>query len=314
MILKNLGERKIIEKLIKILDVEEYEDSAVFDKYVISCDAVIERTHIPREMTPYQIGKFLVNVNLSDIASMGAEPKFFLASMNFPRDTKIDFVEDVARGIKDVCSKYNVKFLGGDTKEACEIVLVGIAIGYAERPLKRSGARVGDYICVTGNIGSATAGFYALVNSISGFDEFIKRALEPEARVREGILLGKYASSCIDITDGLAYSIGEIAKRSRVGALIYFEKIPYNKKIEKIAEICGVSLEKILFYKGGDYELLFTVSKNNLKKLKREFEKIGSRIHVIGEVKEKNFGIKIMKGKEFYDLDIKGYEAFTNFI
>ncbi len=313
MLLRDLGEREVIKRLINILEVEEYEDSASFDNYVISCDAVVKRTHIPREMSAYQIGKFLVNANLSDIASMGAEPKFFLTSMCFPRDTEMEFVEEIARGIRDTCLKYGVKFLGGDTKEACEIVLVGIALGYSEKPLKRGGARVGDYICVTGSIGSAAAGFYALVNEIPGYEKFVKRALEPEARVKEGIILGKHASSCIDITDGLAYSIGEIAKRSNVGALIYFDRIPYDRDIEKIADICNVSLEKILLYKGGDYELLFTASKEEIENIRDEFKKINSELYIIGEIREKNFGIKIKKDKKIIDLNTSGYEAFRDF-
>ncbi len=311
--LKDVGEREVIKRLVSILDVEEYEDSASFDNYVISCDSVVKSTHIPREMSPYQIGKFLVNVNLSDIASMGAKPVFFLASMCFPRDTEIGFVEEIARGIKDSCSKYRVRFLGGDTKEACEIVLVGIAIGYSKKPLKRSGAKVGDYICVTGEIGSAAAGFYALINNVSGFEKFVRKALEPEARVREGMVLSKYANSCIDITDGLAYSIGELAKRSNVGALIHFDRIPYDKDVEKVSNICKVDLKKILFYKGGDYELLFTVPKEKIQDLYKEFKKINAKISVIGEIKEKDFGVKMKIGSEIIELDTKGYEAFKDF-
>lgn len=319
MNLSQLGERKIIKIFEREFKarcknaVVGIGDDACVIKFggkllAVSTDAIYQKTHIPREMTPRQIGKFAVNVNLSDIAAMGAAPLGLVFSFGIPSSLDENFVGELSKGINEACREHKTCVLGGDTKEHSEIVITGTAFGSVENKiLTRSAAKAGDLICVTGRIGSAAAGFYCLTKNLDvKASRLIKAALEPKARVREGILLGRYANACIDISDGLAFSLHEIAKASGVGFLVYEEKIPVDKNVRKVAELSGISLREIMFHKGGDYELLFTISPKKFEEMK----KIRSDVAVIGEIKKRGKNILNASGG-VEELESRGYEAFV---
>lgn len=322
MNLSQLGERKIIKIFEREFGKSRYKnavmgigDDACVVKLgkkllAISTDAIYQKTHIPREMTPRQIGKFAVNVNLSDIAAMGATPVGMLFSFGLPKNLDENFIGELSKGINEACREHKTCVLGGDTKEHSELVVAGTAFGSIENKiLKRSAANVGDLVCVTGSIGSAAAGFYCMVKNldVKARSRLIKAALEPEARVKEGILLGRCANACIDISDGLAFSLHEIAKASKVGFLVYEERIPMGKGVVEVAELSGVSLWEIVFHKGGDYELLFTIPPRKFERVKEE---IGSDVAVIGEIKKRGKKILNVSG-EVEELESRGYEAFV---
>jgi thiamine-monophosphate kinase len=316
MNLNGLGERKIIEIFEKNFDRCENavvgigDDAAVFEidgenYLVVSTDIITQKRHMPREMTPEQIGKYAVNVNLSDIASMGAKPIGLLFSFAMPGDLDEKFIEELSAGINEACKKHGTCVLGGDTKEHREIVIAGTALGKVKKDmvLTRAGAQAGDIIGVTGEIGSAAAGFHCLTKNIEDAEKFIKAALEPTARVKEGEILSKYASSCMDVSDGLAFSLHEIAKASEKGFRIFHEKIPADRDLEHIAELSGATAEEIIFHKGGDFELLFTAPEGKFEAIEREI-----KVTAMGEVIEKGAVIK-KDGKES-ELESRGYDSF----
>ena len=181
MNLKELGERKIIEifaRNFRACDNEVVgigDDAAVFeidsDNYLVaSTDVIIQSTHIPREMTPEQIGKYAVNVNLSDIASMGAKPLGLLLSFGLPETLDENFIEELSKGVNSACHDHGTCVLGGDTKRHSEIVISGTALGKVNKGLvlTRAGAKEGDIIGITGRIGSAAAGFLEDCFSLCG--------------------------------------------------------------------------------------------------------------------------------------------------
>ena len=318
MNLKELGERKIIEIFARNFKACENEvvgigdDAAVFeidsDNYLVaSTDVIIQSTHIPREMTPGQIGKYAVNVNLSDIASMGAKPLGLLLSFALPGTLDESFVEELSNGVNSACHAHGTCVLGGDTKKHSEIVISGTALGRVNKGLvlTRAGAKAGDVIGVTGKIGSAAAGFYCLINNIDDSNDFIKAALEPTARVKEGEILSKYASACIDVSDGLAWSLHEIARASKKGFRVSSEKIPFDSGIERIAEVSGVATDEIIFHKGGDFELLFTAQEERFGKIEKEID-----VTAIGEVIAE--GAILSKDGRESELDSRGYDSFSN--
>jgi len=328
-----LGERKIIE-----IFAEEFkknkcrklvlgigDDAAVLKLnkevfLVASCDAVYQKTHIAKEMTPEQIGKYAVNTTLSDIAAMGAFPLGLLFSFGLPRNLGEDFVKKIALAIRKECEKYNICVLGGDTKESSEITIIGSALGIAKngRWLEKKGAKIGDAICVTGAIGSAAAGFYCLIKSGSVKipekikKQFIKTAFEPKAKIKEGLILSKYASACTDISDGLAFSLHEIATAGNVGFKLYESKLPVSKYVKIISSQLNLPINELTLHKGGDYELLFTAKKENVEKIRKETQKIGAEIYEIGVIAKK--GCKIVGGGKEKELEAKGYEAFRDYI
>ncbi len=310
-----LGERKIIELFLSNLEkckgLVGLSDDAFAIEFEGNClvgsiDMISQSRHIPREMTPEQIGSYAINASLSDIASMGAKPLGLLISLGLPKELDESFLKKLSKGISKACREHNTCILGGDTKDHKEIVVTACALGIVEKEnlLTRSNAREGDLICVTGKIGSAPAGFYCLNFGIN-ISKFIKHALEPRARVKEGILLSKYANACMDISDGLAYSLHEIAERSKKGFVIYKEKIPVDKEIYKVAELVDINPEEMILYRGGDYELLFTISEDNIKKIKGKID-----ITPIGRItaNEKERKMITEKGEEI--LDSRSDEAF----
>lgn len=319
MNLKQLGERKIIEIFARNFDrcadtvVGIGDDAAVFaldsENYlVVSTDIITQKAHIPREMTPAQMGKYAVNVNLSDIASMGAEPFGMLFSFGLPGGIDENFVEELSKGINETCREHGTCVLGGDTKEHSEIVIAGTALGRVKKDgfLTRAGARVGDVIGVTGTMGSAAAGFYCLTKNITG-EKFVKAALEPKARVKEGVILSKYANACMDVSDGLAFTLHEIARESGKGFRVYEERIPVDDDLERISKLSGVPVREMVFHKGGDFELLFTAAKDKFKALEEKID-----VTAIGEVIE--VGTIIRKGREESELELRGYDAFLTIL
>ncbi len=324
MKLSDLGERRIIG-----LFAEEFKGTACEDVMVsigddcavlkiggsecllVSTDTVIEGTHIPREMTALQIGAYAVNVVLSDIASMGGSPLGLVFSAALPAGLDQGFVKRLAKGMASAAKGHGTCIIGGDTKEAGQITLTGTAFGKVNEKglLLRSTACVGDLICITGEIGSAAAGFYCLVKGLGCPERFLKKALEPQARLEEGKLIAGHASACMDVSDGLAWSIHEITLQSKVGSVIYEDRIPVDTELERISRRTGVSNDEMVLYKGGDFELLFTIDPAAFDDIKEGFTALGTDVSVIGEVTKQGNVIVDSKGKA-RELERRGYESF----
>lgn len=309
MKISSIGEHKVIENLLKILNISP-EDAAVIklNKYyiAISTDMLYEKTDILQEMSFEQIGKLVVTVNLSDIAAMGAKPLAFLLSYGGPDIELKDFYE-IIKGVKKQCEKFNILYAGGDTNETDELILSGTALGIVKKPILRSGAKISDLVCVTGNLGTAALAIEILKRKlkISHRKKILRKVLEPEPRVFEGLTLAKYATSMIDISDSLALSLHEIAKQSKVGIEINIENLPIDSYAKKNSEKLNFDITKLALYGGGDYELLFTISEKNLTKIKNKF-----KFTIIGKVVKGNFLVGIKNGEKI-KIEKVGYEHFS---
>ncbi len=309
MKLSKLGERAIIKNLEKFLDGIG-DDCAVMDfgnqKLVLATDMLYKPTDILNEMSWEQRGKLAVTVNFSDIAAMGAKPLAFLLSYGSPDIEYEDFLS-LVKGAKKQCERFGAKFIGGDTNQTDELTLAGFALGVTKRPILRSGAKPDDVVCVTGNVGTAALGVQILVKKSlkkikleSGIKEILRATLEPEPRMNEGLIIGKYANSMMDISDGLAVTLYGIAEKSKVGMKIDSDKIPLSYHSKKISKELGLNLLDFALYGGGDYELVFTVPKNRFAELKRKV-----KITKIGEVVK---GSGVFAGE--IKIPNKGYEHF----
>jgi len=246
-----LGAIKLLSRKLDIGD-----DCAVLDiggrKVLVTTDMLHKKTDFPKWLTPEMIGWRSALVSLSDIAAMGGKPIALVIALGMKKfDAK--FLSGFSRGVEKCCSFCRCKYAGGDLDKHDELTVVGTAIGVAENPVGRAGARVGDIVCVTGTLGKAC--YY-----------FKKRKwLRQKPRINEGQKISKHASAMMDISDGLARSLHQMGARSRAGFRITFEKIPL------------FGGEEGMFF-GDDYELLFTVPKSKLRKIK------GVGFSVIGEV------------------------------
>jgi thiamine-monophosphate kinase len=316
--LADLGEKEVISLLLQGVKtnaaVGPGDDAAAIeigDKYlVVSTDVVSRATHLPKGMTDWQIGWFAAAVNFSDIAAMGAKPVGLLLAYVLPRSLPFDDLKRIMKGAQDCCKMVGADLLGGDTKEGKDMVIVGASLGVVDKDkiLLRKGAREGDLLAVTGPIGLAAAGYVANTKGIFA-SRAVKALLEPQPRTKEGVILSSSGkvTSCMDITDGLAFSIGEVSKQSGVHFEVRWCSIPIEDDVHKVSEKSGVSLEEMVMHFGGDYELLFTVSPEAVDDLTTA---LGGRCHVIGQVKG-NENVLIREGK-VVPLDTRGYEHFRS--
>ncbi len=317
--LQEIGEREAIEHIRKILDQGDFplgltDDCAAIEmgkNYLLaSTDMINERTHMPIGMTAYDMGWHVIAVNLSDIASKGGEPLGLEVAVGLPRGKDLEFLEDMAQGMDSCARKYGTAIAGGDTKECYEVTLVGTAFGIVpkNRIMLRSGAHAGDIVAVTGNLGKGSVGYHSLKHGLD-IESAVRKMFQPEPRMAEGLALSKSgaATSCMDISDGLASTVYQMCEQSGVSMEIDSDKLP---RTEEVAQIDFIPREELLLYFGGDYELLVTIKKGNLRKAKTAVKKAGGVLTEIGIVTEPQDTNKLIKGGEMEILENRGYEHF----
>ncbi|MEE9585047.1 MAG: thiamine-phosphate kinase [Candidatus Brocadiales bacterium] len=224
---------------------------------VLTTDTLLEGTHFRLKDTgPRALGKKAVAASLSDIAAMGCRATIALISIAFPRSTPMRFARQLTRGLNDTAAKYGVTVVGGDTVTGRGPLLINVTVlGNADglRPVLRSGARPGDAIMVTGELGGTILG----------------KHLRFEPRLKEAVYLNKNFGlhSMIDISDGLSLDLGHILEESGVGAVLYEEQIPISKAAYTLARRTGKNPLHHALADGEDYELLFTLSKSHAERL-----------------------------------------------
>jgi len=296
------------------------------DKIVLAtCDMLVENIHFTLSTcSPRQLGRKAMAVNISDIASMGGIPCQALLSLGTASSTSVEFIDQLADGMKEEAKLFEVNIVGGDTVRSPLGLVINITlIGEVEPDLivKRSTAKPGDLIMVTGELGGSAAGLILLLEEKKyssvplNIAEEVKSAhLSPVPRIKEGRIIARerLANSMIDISDGLASDLTQICGASAVGAKVYASKIPILSAAKEVGGLIKRSPLDLALYGGEDYELLFTVSPKEaddvIKLLKKE---LGTRVSVIGEIKEEQEGIKLedLQGK-VSDLQPKGYNHF----
>src|SRR6266850_2603553 len=308
------------------------DDAAVLKSFtgtdvVVSTDLLVEGIDFRRGTTrPNQLGHKALAVSLSDIAAMGARPRWALVSIGVPNSIwDSGFFDQFYEGFFQLADRFSVKLIGGDLSRTPEkIVVNSIAIGECllEREVFRSGANPGDQIYVTGFLGDAAAGLRLIERGArlhvensatadtNSVDNLLLRHLQPEPRVGWGLMLGDHqlATAMIDISDGLSSDLDNLCDESKVGAIVDASGIPIDKLV---IEICGRrALDPLMLalHGGEDFELLFTVKPQNLSKLPKRVD--GIPITRIGEIKEATHGVQIAEGSKVWKLEPGGWEHF----
>lgn len=245
------------------------DDAAVLSltsgtRLVCTTDAMVAGVHFFADDPPFDIARKLVRVNLSDLAAMGARPRWLLLALALPRNTTDSWLAAFAEGLADDCATFDVALVGGDTVAtdgALTLSLTALGEGGADT-LKRSGARVGDDIYVSGTIGDGALGLLALQDRLPDIDAGAKSALVARYRVATPrIALGRslcgIADACMDISDGLLADLGHLCKASGVGARITAAAVPLSDAA-RAAVVAEPALMATVLGGGDDYELLFT--------------------------------------------------------
>lgn len=300
----DIGEKELIRYIIANSKSITPDDTAIteFDStnLISTCDMLIQSKHFPKNMSYFDMGFKAVTVNVSDLAAMGAEPLGFLLAIALPKDLKLDFFKEIIDGVLNACDYYQIPLIGGDTNEASEIIISGTALGLADKPLMKDTYNVGDLIAITGDIGLAALGF-----ELNAFDNtYTKRALKPEARIREGLILKDLATSATDITDGLASELYEIKKDS-FGFMIHEELLGISDEYKNLADKLDLNYLDLALHVGEDFELLFTISKDDLEKLSIDYK-------VIGEVTDSDVIELTLENGFVEKIENKGYEHYVS--
>jgi thiamine-monophosphate kinase len=276
------------------------------ESIAVTTDMVAESTDVPPGMKPWEIGWYAVAINFSDLASKGARPIAFFSSVAMLPETPVGLIEDIYRGMRDCCSAYDCYVAGGDTSRGRELMISGTAIGRMKKEdfIPRSGARAGDVIALTGELGLPALGLEILFGKIEAeCERAVKALLTPRPRVREGAYLAEkhLCTASMDTSDGLASSLHQLARASRAGMEIDFDLLPIAPEVMEHAR--EEDLERLILYTGGEFELLLTMSEES-------FEEAGKTVGIkkIGTVT--NAGVRMRRGKELIDLKDTGYSHF----
>lgn len=289
------------------------DDCAIVDlperkPLLITTDMLLENVHFPSGTNPRSIGYKSLAVSLSDLASKGAKPIYATLSLSLPKYDK-DWLDEFSCGFFELSSEYGVSLIGGDTvRGPLSVSVTAFGLGPECASPLRAGARTGDAIYVTGTLGDAALG---LVSSRLGVRldaqdiEYIQQRLEcPQPRVEAGRAIACYASSSIDLSDGLAADLSRVLKASGVGAVIELERIPLSSVYQKLLSEVGWDYA---LGRGDDYELCFTAGEE-LPSEALDSAKIPiSRIGVVTEGE----GIELMQANgDKHSIEMSGYSHF----
>jgi thiamine-monophosphate kinase len=297
--LSQIGELSLLEQIRKNFSGKSKrvlvgigDDAAVVKPagktMLLTTDMMVEGIHFDlRFTTPYQIGFKLVSVNVSDIYAMGGKPLYFMLNLAARNTMTLEFIETFFQGVKEAVHFYDATLVGGDLSATEErIFLSATMIGYTERYVKRSGARIGDHIYITGNLGDSACGLEllkkikqpvlfekerSLIKEKKGAEKhrfqksalswktmgpLLRRHLLPVAKKTESFV--RHASSMIDISDGLLIDLTRLCDESNVGARIYLTNIPISREMKDAAAYLRISPWKLALSGGEDYQILFT--------------------------------------------------------
>ncbi len=288
-------------------DCAYLEDFDIF----ITQDTLVEDVHFSKyTISPYLLGRKAVSVNLSDLAAALALPKYISVSISLPKETNGGFVEELYRGINDVCTEYSVKVTGGDITGSDKVVISITAIGKRNCFFlsSRKYAKKDDVIVVTGESGTSAAGLYALSEFLQCDDEIISKHLNPAPRIELSKKLAGLTDSniCVtDTSDGLVDSLYKIAVSSKRSLKIDLNKVPVNPKVIDFAKNNDVDWKNFVKWGGEDYELLICMSENLYSKLNpAEFILIGSVLN-----KDNNPSVIIQDGDNTEKITKEIFEA-----
>lgn len=337
--LSELGEFGLIELLTKNIEIKNAstlkgvgDDAAVVDistdKLLVSTDVLVEDVHFDLAYTPLKhLGYKAVAVNLSDIAAMNGKPEQITVSIAISNRFSAEAIEELYEGIYLACNRYGVDLIGGDTTTSKSGLFISITVlgkAPAEKITYRDGAKKGDLVCVTGDLGAAYIGLLILerekrvfeANSemqpdLEGFDYVLERQLKPEPRLDIVAKLDELKivpSSMIDVSDGLASEIIHICKQSDTGCRLFEDKIPVDYQTEEIAKKFGLVPVTMALSGGEDYELLFTVPQSDFETVK-DIESVS----IIGYITDKAEGMNLItKDEKIFELKAQGWDAMLN--
>lgn len=332
--LGKVGEFGFIEKIRSAMKAKNPsvvlgigDDAAIFKstkghEMVFTTDMLVEGRHFDfKWISPWQLGAKTMAVNVSDCAAMGAKPTVAVVSLGVPSNFPVKDLEAFYDGLKGWGEQYGAQVVGGDTVGSDKFVVNVALVGEVEtgKALRRSGAKAGDALFVTGTLGDSAAGLHSLQHPSDkekhSVAHLVKRHLAPVPRFTVGRTLSvkKLASAAIDISDGLSSEVHHLCEESGVGAEIHEEALPISPYLAHYCGESGLNPLEFVLNGGEDYELLFTVP---LPRISEAVQKLpvetGVAVKSIGRMVPKSKGVTLITKKgERLPLKAKGFDHFA---
>ena len=323
-----MNEYEVIKKIFSPLSSNNLslnldDDAAVLPdkkKIVVGTDSIVEGDHFQKnEKNPSLIAKKLLRANLSDLASMCAEPFGYTLNLSLPnklKEKKLNrWIKLFAKGLKEDQLKYKLALIGGDTVVTSGPLILSITLfGYKKKKLiKRSNAKLSDDIYVTGNIGDSGVGYKILLKKLSLNKKlnnfYIRKHKLPDPPVEFSKELGRYINSATDISDGLLADLNNIILSSNCGAEINIEKIPFSKQTKELLNLNKINTNYLITC-GEDYQLIFTAYKKNSKKIISLARKHLLKITKIGSILKKKKLIVLDHNNKELSFKSLGFKHF----
>ncbi len=327
MRINRIGEFGLIESIKKKIFSKDHQvlvnigdDAAVIksstDRYLVfTTDTLVEKVHFDlRYFTFEEVGWKAMTANLSDIAAMGGLPKYALVTIGLPQFIESEDVLSMYRGMKKIAGKYGCEIIGGDTIRSPRNLFVTIALlGEVEPGMfaTRTGARKGDLICVTGNLGESQGGLEYLKKYGRDNLLLVRKHLQPYPRILQARILIRSLNmtSLIDVSDGLSSELFHLIQENHLGAEVYEDKLPLSPSCKKLASILKLSPVSLALSSGEEYELLFTVGREELHKIDSTKRQV--TLSIIGEVVDQSESIRLVQSSgKVRELKKSGFVHF----
>ena len=311
--MKKLDEREII----KIMNKKECssEDVEIFklgnEQCAVCVDTLVESTDIPKGSKLSDISRKSVVSSVSDFAAKGIIPKFCIVSLTLPKKISKKQVQELSKGFSNACKEFKIHLLGGDTNQGTEISIHVVLFGNVQKYTKRKGARIGDIICTTGAFGYTAAALDIMLKKKKSGKAFSTKSknlfFKPKPRLEFGHKSANYTTSSIDSSDGLSSCLNELSNQNKKKFLI--TKIPTNKDVIEFSKKNGISLNRLVFDGGEEFELVFTTMPENLKKIHALAKKNKMSVFEIGHV-SKGKGVFFDDGDNLFKIKDNGWQHF----
>lgn len=321
-----LGESALLEMLIERIPLSAGQellgdDAAILawpsdEKLLVSTDMLVQGIDFDLGFSSCRdVGWKALAVNVSDIAAMGGRPKAALVSLGMPGSTFVSEFEGLLEGMIEGCSAWELSLAGGDLSEASEIVVNVAILGSATTaPVVRSGAEIGDALCVTGELGGSGAGLLALQHGLEGtsaeIDAAIARHRRPQPRSSEGPILGRLGvTAMIDVSDGLGIDLLRLLDASQTGCELRSSAIPIGRGVSDVAAETGKDPVAVALGGGEDHELLFTARGDSIAALEEAMVGLGCDVSILGRI---TAGEPLIDGEPLREQEGLGWEHLKN--
>ena len=332
MLINDLNEFELISILAKVLDqghakwgmsgmnhldltVSNGDDAAAWAPNtpyeVFTMDACVENVHFRRDFSGwYEIGWKTLASNISDIASMGAQPLYGLVTLGVPATFSVKDLKEMYQGFADISGQYQMMMVGGDLVRSDNVFISISLIGGSDAPpLTRSKASEGDVVILTGTVGASKAGLLLLQKELPIYDNnqtfLIEKHRKPYPHVSQGKVLSRLQNvSTMDVSDGVFSDLTKLCESSEWGAIIHSESIPVD---DQLSACFPEDFLKIALSGGEDYVLLATVNPDQIDNLKQNID-----LFVIGKIVSKEQGISVLDthGNHQDKNDFLGWDHF----